>query len=143
MTRGTGPEPVEITVDGERVVGAAGQSIAAVLLGAGTVSWRRTSLAGRGRGLFCGVGVCFDCVVEVNGLRDVRACRRRARAGDDVRTQHDVRPGACPPHHEGDDDGAGGTGAAGAPGPGSSPGTAAGVAARGAVPERVRGGARA
>ena len=37
--------------------------------------------------MFCGIGVCFDCVVEVNGLRDVRACLRRAQDGDVVARQ--------------------------------------------------------
>ncbi|MFD0534422.1 2Fe-2S iron-sulfur cluster-binding protein [Actinomadura luteofluorescens] len=37
--------------------------------------------------MFCGIGACFDCLLTVNGVRDVRACRRRARDGDAVATQ--------------------------------------------------------
>ncbi|WP_297362048.1 2Fe-2S iron-sulfur cluster-binding protein [Mycetocola sp.] len=44
--------------------------------------------------MFCGIGVCFDCLVEVNGDRDVRACQRRAVDGDVVVTQHDILPGS-------------------------------------------------
>jgi aerobic-type carbon monoxide dehydrogenase small subunit (CoxS/CutS family) len=43
--------------------------------------------------MFCGIGVCYDCLVIVNGQRDVRACQRRAVAGDVVTTQHDSLPG--------------------------------------------------
>ena len=55
-------------------------------------AWRRTSSHNRPRGLFCGIGVCFDCLITVNGARDVRACQRRATDGDVVETQHDRLP---------------------------------------------------
>ncbi|MFC4907199.1 (2Fe-2S)-binding protein [Actinomadura gamaensis] len=78
--------PVQITVDGEPVAGTAGQTVAGVLLAAGRRAWR-TAPSGAPRGVFCGIGVCFDCLVTVNGERDVRACRRRVRDGDVVTTQ--------------------------------------------------------
>jgi predicted molibdopterin-dependent oxidoreductase YjgC len=83
-----GPDrPLTIWVDREPVTGTAGQTIAGVLLGAGRREWRTTSASGAPRGVFCGIGVCFDCLVEVNGLRDVRACLRRAQDGDVVTRQ--------------------------------------------------------
>ena len=42
--------------------------------------------------MFCGIGVCFDCIAEVNGERDVRLCQRRAKDGDIVRSQQDALP---------------------------------------------------
>ena len=78
--------PIEITVDGETVTGLAGQTVAGVLLGAGRLSWRATR-SGAPRGVFCGIGACFDCLLTVNGVADVRACRRRAADGDEIRTQ--------------------------------------------------------
>lgn len=81
---------IRIEVDGAPVEGLAGQSIAALLLATGRTSWRRTR-AGRPRGVFCGIGTCFDCAVTVNGLRDVRACQRRAAEGDRVELQEDDR----------------------------------------------------
>lgn len=83
------PEPaaeVSIVVDGTVRRGVLGQTIAGVLLGDGTLAWRRTASGHRPRGVFCGIGVCFDCLVEVNGQRDVRACQRRAVDGDVVTT---------------------------------------------------------
>ena len=91
--RPTPPTPVMITVDGEVTTGVAGQSLAGVILGSGTLGFRRTSVNNAPRGVFCGIGVCFDCLVEVNGQRDVRACQRRASAGDVVVTQRDELPG--------------------------------------------------
>ncbi|POX50970.1 proline dehydrogenase [Streptomyces sp. Ru71] len=78
--------PLRITVDGEPVEGIEGQSIAGVLLAADRLAWRRQR-SGAPRGVFCGIGVCFDCLVTVGSERDVRACRRRAREGDVVTTQ--------------------------------------------------------
>ncbi|MFE9475541.1 (2Fe-2S)-binding protein [Streptomyces griseofuscus] len=78
--------PLLITVDGEAVRGNDGQTIAGVMLAAGRLGWRR-GVSGAARGVFCGIGVCFDCLVTVNAERDVRACRRRARDGDVVTLQ--------------------------------------------------------
>ncbi|RWZ52971.1 (2Fe-2S)-binding protein [Labedella phragmitis] len=83
---------ITVTLDGERYGGLEGQTLAGVLLGSGRLSWRTTSVAGSPRGVFCGIGVCFDCIAEVNGERDVRLCQRRAADGDELRTQHDALP---------------------------------------------------
>jgi aerobic-type carbon monoxide dehydrogenase small subunit (CoxS/CutS family) len=84
---------MRITVNGESFIGKEGQTIAGVLLASGRRSWRR-SPSGAPRGVFCGIGVCFDCLVTVNGVRDVRACLRRARDGDAVTTQSRAGEGA-------------------------------------------------
>lgn len=78
------PNSFTIIVDGDPVTVRDGQSIAAALLAGGRLSWRSTARGGRPRGVFCGIGVCFDCLVTVNDVSDVRACLRRARDGDVV-----------------------------------------------------------
>ena len=84
--------PVTLTIDGQTCVGVQGQTIAGVALANDRLAWRKTSVTGRPRGVFCGIGVCFDCLVTVNGRRDVRACQRRALDGDVVTVQHDELP---------------------------------------------------
>ncbi|XVV06550.1 (2Fe-2S)-binding protein [Actinosynnema sp. CA-248983] len=79
---------MKVTVDGTAVPARPGQTIAAALLAAGRTAWRDTRGSGRPRGLFCGIGVCFDCLVVVNGVPDVRACQRVLADGDDISTQH-------------------------------------------------------
>lgn len=81
-----------ITADGETLTGVAGQSIAVVMLAAGRSSWRTTAKGRRPRGIFCGIGVCFDCLATVNGIRDVRTCQRLARDGDIVTAQAETLP---------------------------------------------------
>ena len=71
---------LRIAVDGTELEGRDGQTIAGVLLGAGIRSWR--TAAGAERGVFCGIGVCQDCLVTVNGVEGVRACQRTACEGD-------------------------------------------------------------
>jgi D-hydroxyproline dehydrogenase subunit gamma len=79
---------VNVRVDGEEVAARSGQTVAGLLLGTGRVYWRTTRGGGRPRGVFCGIGACFDCLVVVNGVPDVRACQRLVEDGDEIRTQH-------------------------------------------------------
>ncbi|HEX5408016.1 MAG TPA: (2Fe-2S)-binding protein [Pseudonocardiaceae bacterium] len=71
-----------ITFDGRQLPMTPGRTVAAVLLAAGVRSWRTTRVHGRPRGLFCGIGACFDCLVTVNGTPSVRACLVEAKPGD-------------------------------------------------------------
>jgi hypothetical protein len=79
---------VEIDFDGRAYRGVRGQSIAGILLANNVTAWRTTGDLQAPRGLFCGIGICFDCVVTVDGLADIRACLRRARGGEHVERQH-------------------------------------------------------
>lgn len=65
---------VEFTLDGRPLSAVAGQTVAAALIDAGVRSWRTTRLRGSPRGVFCGIGVCFDCLITVDGRAGVRAC---------------------------------------------------------------------
>ena len=66
-------QPLTIQVDGEPVQAYAGESVATALLALGLRTFRHTE-KGAPRGLFCGMGVCFDCLVTVDGVENVRAC---------------------------------------------------------------------
>jgi predicted molibdopterin-dependent oxidoreductase YjgC len=73
--------------DGRPIAAEPGQSVAAALWAAGIRSWRRTRYGDEPRGLFCGIGVCFDCLVTVNGVTGQRACLVEAHDGDVVEPQ--------------------------------------------------------
>ncbi len=77
---------ITLVVDGVAVPGLAGQTVAGVLMATGRLAWC-TTRGGRPRGVFCGIGVCHDCLITINGVSDVRACRRRAVDGDTVSTE--------------------------------------------------------
>jgi predicted molibdopterin-dependent oxidoreductase YjgC len=82
------PEPsFQVTFDGKLLDALPGQTIAAVFWAAGITAWRTTRVAERPRGVFCGIGVCFDCLVTVNGVPNQRACLVPARPDDVITTQ--------------------------------------------------------
>lgn len=76
---------VRILVNGRMLDAREGESVAAALLAAGLRTLRTTLRRGEPRGLFCGIGQCFDCLVEVDGEARQRACMTRVRAGMRVR----------------------------------------------------------
>lgn len=86
----------EIIFDGRPVRVRAGQSVGAALLAAGVRSLRTTRFGGRPRGLFCGIGMCFDCLVVVNHQPPQRACLRTAAPGDVVTTAPEPDDEAAP-----------------------------------------------
>lgn len=87
---------VTIVFEGRDLSGAQGQSVAGILLTNDVLSWRTTSSNDQPRGVFCGIGVCFDCLVTVDGVRDVRACLSRPAGGEIITRQHDLPPTSQP-----------------------------------------------
>jgi hypothetical protein len=77
---------VSITIDGRPAVAYLGESVAAALMADGDLSTRTTS-SGEPRGLYCGMGVCFDCLVIVDGVPGTRACVTWVREGMDIARQ--------------------------------------------------------
>jgi len=78
---------IRFAFDGREIDFAEGQTVGAALINAGVYSWRVTRRGGARRGLFCGIGVCYDCLVVVDGAPNQRACLVTARAGMAVTTQ--------------------------------------------------------
>ena len=64
---------IELTIDGRRVRAYLGETVAAVLLAEGARVFSHDA-DGRSHGLFCGIGVCYECAVTVDGKAAVRAC---------------------------------------------------------------------
>ena len=82
MTRA---QTVRFRFDDASVSAPAGANLGAALLAAGIRTLRRAPVDRAARGLFCLMGVCQECVVEVDGVR-VEACRTTVRDGMDVRS---------------------------------------------------------
>jgi predicted molibdopterin-dependent oxidoreductase YjgC len=86
LPRPTGSPMVTVTVDGDPVQAYPGETVATVLLAMGRRTFRHTDHLHAPRGLFCGMGVCFDCLVTVDGQPNVRACVTPVHAGMVVET---------------------------------------------------------
>ena len=78
---------LEFTFNDQVITAIAGQSIGAALLAANQRALRKTRFNEKDRGLFCGIGVCFDCLVIVDGVSNQRACLIEAKPGMKVERQ--------------------------------------------------------
>ncbi len=78
-------QPMCVTFDGREIEALPGETIAAALAAAG-VTAVRAARSGAPRGPFCGMGVCFDCLVTVDGRPSQRACLTKVEAGMEVRS---------------------------------------------------------
>lgn len=83
-------QPFQIQVDGQPVLAYAGETIAAALFATGKRILRRTSKRHEPRSIYCGIGVCYDCLVTVNGVPNQRACMIPVEPGLDVKTQREL-----------------------------------------------------
>ena len=84
---GTASTRVTISIDGVTMVVEDGEPIAAVLLRVPPFTARATPVSGAVRAPYCMMGVCFECLVEIDGETSVRSCMTRARNGMVVRRQ--------------------------------------------------------
>ncbi|MBA2332526.1 MAG: (2Fe-2S)-binding protein [Actinobacteria bacterium] len=82
---------VTLTLDGRPVTAYEGESVATLLYAEGHVVTRLTR-GGEPRGVFCGMGVCFDCLVVVDGIPNTRACVTWVREGMAVARQDGFGP---------------------------------------------------
>jgi aerobic-type carbon monoxide dehydrogenase small subunit (CoxS/CutS family) len=78
---------IEFTFDGKKIDAITGQSVAAALLAANQRALRKTRFNNNERGVFCGIGVCFDCLVVIDGVTNQRSCLIEAKPGMQVQTQ--------------------------------------------------------
>jgi predicted molibdopterin-dependent oxidoreductase YjgC len=83
-----------VTVDGKPVRVRADDTVAAALLAAGVVACRTTPVGGVPRAPYCMMGVCFDCLVVIDGVGNRQACLTRVRDGMTIEFQAGRREAA-------------------------------------------------
>jgi len=96
-------EALRFTFDGQAILARRGETIGAALAAQGMAALRQTR-NGRPRGIHCGMGACFDCLVTVDGRTGVRACLEKvtdgmavASAAGSAETLADLAPPAAGP----------------------------------------------
>ncbi len=89
---GPGEKKKEVTIyfDGKPLPAFEGESIAAALTASGVRMFRRTSRLQAPRKMFCGIGQCTDCMMQVDGIPNTRTCVTRVREGMVVETQYET-----------------------------------------------------
>jgi thioredoxin reductase len=88
-------ERIEFEFDGVRLEGRRGETLAAALTAAGIREFRITR-QGEARGLFCGMGVCQECLVEVDGVSNQRACMTKLDRSVSIRRQGPLAKAVTP-----------------------------------------------
>lgn len=83
--------PVVVTINGQTVQCRAGDSVAAVLLAAGLNECRDTAVKGVPRGPFCLMGICYDCLVMIDGQPNQQGCMIPVRSGMTIERQLGAR----------------------------------------------------
>ena len=84
-------ETIAFTIDGRRAQAFAGDTVAAAMLAAGAAHCRTTPVSGASRAPYCMMGVCFDCLVTIDGVGNRQACLIPLRAGMLIETQDGAR----------------------------------------------------
>ena len=87
-----GPK-VRFELDGQPCLAYEGETIATVLLAEGRRTFRISPKEGEPRGLYCGMGVCFECLVEIDGVPNRQSCQILVEEGMQIRRQHGTAPG--------------------------------------------------
>lgn len=82
-------KPVEIMVDGEPVPAYSGETVATALMAAGR--WIHQIHNGRPLATFCNIGVCYSCLMTINGINGVRACQTPVADGLTIKTRRMVK----------------------------------------------------
>lgn len=82
---------LSIVLDGVATAARDGDTVAAAMLAAGHAACRMTAVSGAPRGPYCLMGVCFDCLVSIDGVANRQACLTQVRDGMRVETQRGKR----------------------------------------------------
>jgi D-hydroxyproline dehydrogenase subunit gamma len=79
------PDALAVSLNGKALTVPAGTTVAVAVLIAGQSSFRR-SVSGQPRGPLCGMGICFECRVTVDGVRHVKSCQTLCKQGMQIDT---------------------------------------------------------
>ena len=82
---------VTIQIDGISHVCSANDSVAAAIFNSGATACRDTPVSGTARGPFCMMGICYDCLVCIDGQPNQQACMTRVRDGMRIQRQTGAR----------------------------------------------------
>lgn len=83
----TGGAMLPFTLDGLPAEGRAGDTVAAALLALGHLACRHSAVGGVERGPYCMMGLCFDCLVEIDGQGNRQGCLTLLQPGMAIRMQ--------------------------------------------------------
>ena len=83
--------PVAVTINGQPVQCREGDTVAAAMFAAGVVDCRDTAVSGVPRGPYCMMGICYDCLVTIDGQPNQQGCMTQVREGMNIERQSGAR----------------------------------------------------
>lgn len=78
---------VSININGEEMQAMADDTVAAAALCAGLNHTRTTAVSGSPRAPFCLMGVCYECLMTIDGVANQRACMTKVKQGMQIESQ--------------------------------------------------------
>lgn len=82
---------ITVFVEGQPIKVSANDTAATALLLSGLHFNRSTPISGSKRAPYCMMGVCFECLIEVDGLENVQGCMLQVAEGMQIKRQHQAR----------------------------------------------------
>ncbi len=82
-------QKIKILVNGKETPAYEGETVLAALLAAGYKKLKKNPVSQKPRGALCGMGVCFECTVTINGVSNIRACMTEVQEGMKIKIQDD------------------------------------------------------
>ncbi len=77
-------EKIDLVVNGEKVTAYKGETLLAALIASGYKGLKKSPVENEIRGGLCGMGVCFECLVTVNGEKNIRSCMTQVETGMEI-----------------------------------------------------------
>ena len=79
--------PVRIRFENKGIDAESSDTVAAALLGSGIIEFRQSAETKKSAGPYCMIGNCFECLVEIDGIPNLRACQVPVSQGMQVKIQ--------------------------------------------------------
>ncbi len=85
-------KPIAVVADGQKILAFEGELVSTVLLAQGILIFSRKHTTNRPSGVYCGMGVCYECLVTINGVPNLRACQTYVTDQKVIETMGKVQP---------------------------------------------------
>ncbi|PKO04295.1 MAG: pyridine nucleotide-disulfide oxidoreductase [Chloroflexi bacterium HGW-Chloroflexi-3] len=72
---------IQITVNQKSIFAYEGELLSTILHCEGIRVLQRKHRNGKASGIYCGMGICYECLVKVNGVPSIRACQTQVVEG--------------------------------------------------------------
>lgn len=77
---------IEVTINGRKAHAYVGELVSTALLAEGVAIFAHKHTTGRPSGVYCGMGVCYECLVTIDGAGNLRACQTLVADGMTIET---------------------------------------------------------